>query len=449
MRRREVLATALSLPILTAAGPEDPVTALLSRRISEGHDSPGYVAALIDAAGSRIVPVGQSGNDRPLDGDSVFEIGSITKVFTALLLADMVRHGELSLSDPVAMHLPPEARPQDFDGKPMSLLDLATSTSGLPRVPGNLVPKDPANPYADYTVEQLYQAVAGFKPLHYPGAHYEYANFGFGLLGHILSLRANMPFEDLMIRRICQPLGLNDTRITLTPDQRARLVPGHNEDREVPNWDIPALPGAGALRSTAHDLVRFLQASQGRIANPLAPAFHLLLDVRRQTDAVATTVAAGWFLTNAHDDELVWKDGATGGYCSFIGASARSSRACVLLSNADSALSTPEIGMHLINPAFPLPALHLALELEPAQLDRLAGRYAITPAFVLTVAPYRGHLMVQATGQGAYEVFALSPLRFAYHALEAQISFTLGADGNAAALVLHQGERTMRARKLE
>ncbi len=448
MRRRQVLAGALSLPLLTASAPDEAVAALLSHRITAAHDSLGYVAAVIDAAGTRIIPVGRSGNDRALDGDSVFEIGSVTKVFTALLLADMVLSGEVAFADPVAKYLPPEGRPQDFDGKPMTLLDLATYTSGLPRLPGNMAPKDPANPFADYTVAQLYQAVSGFTPRFYPGSHYEYTNFGFGLLGHVLALRADMPFEALVIQRICQPLGLEDTRITLSPDQLARLVPGHDEARVVANWDIPTLPGAGALRATANDLIRFLDASQGRRVTPLAPAFRLLLDVRRQTDTANTTVAAGWFLTNDRADELVWKDGGTGGYCTFIGASTRTGRAAVLLSNTDSYLTTPEIGMHLINKAFPLPGLRQFLPLDQAKLDRLAGRYAIAPGFVLTVTPRDGHLMVQATGQTEYEVFPLSELRFAYRVVEAELSFTLGADGLAAAAVLHQNSRNLRGPRL-
>jgi CubicO group peptidase (beta-lactamase class C family) len=371
----------------------DAVHNLLETRVTLGHDSVGYVAAMRDTAGARVITAGQSGadNGRALDGDTVFEIGSITKVFTALLLADMVQRGEVALTDPVARYLPSEGGPQAFDGKPITLLDLVTYTSGLPRMPGNFKPKDPANPYADYTVADMYAALATTPPKYYPGSHYEYTNLGFGLLGHALALRAGRSYEQLVIERICQPLGLNDTSITLTPSMQARLTPGHNTSlKTVSNWDIPTLEGAGALRSTANDLVRFLDAAQGRVKTPLAAAFASLLDVRRQTDTDQKVAAAGWFVRMQHDDEIVWKDGGTGGYATFIGYSTRSAIAAVLLANTSNWSSTPRIGWHLINAAYPLPTMRQAVPIDPAKLPPLAGRYPLTPNFVLTVTPRDG-----------------------------------------------------------
>lgn len=208
----------------------DPIQALLTERIEQGRESLGYVCGIEDTGSPRLISVGQSDaeNGRPLDGDSVFEIGSITKVFTALLVADMTLRGEVALTDPVAEYLPPKGRPRAFDGKDITLLDLATYTSGLPLMPGSFKPADPANPYADYSAAQLYEFVSGFAPLYYPGSHYEYANVGFGLLGHALALPAAHSYEELVVSRICAPLGLNDTCITLTPGMRQRLVPGHD-----------------------------------------------------------------------------------------------------------------------------------------------------------------------------------------------------------------------------
>jgi D-alanyl-D-alanine-carboxypeptidase/D-alanyl-D-alanine-endopeptidase len=450
-RRRALLlaATGVSAAANAQTNPPapSPVQTLLETRITEGHDSVGYVAAIRDTAGPQITAAGHSDadNGRALDGDTVFEIGSITKVFTALLLADMVQRGEVALTDPVARYLPPEGRPQAFDGKPITLLDLVTYTSGLPRMPNNFKPKDPANPYADYTVPDMYAALATTHPKYYPGSHYEYTNLGFGLLGHALALRAGGSYEQLVTERICQPLGLNDTSITLTPSMQARLTPGHNTSlRKVPNWDLPTLAGAGALRSTAHDLLRFLDACQGRINTPLATAFAALLDVRRQTDADPQVAAAGWFVRNQHDDEIVWKDGGTGGYATFIGYSARSGIAAVLLANTSNWFTTPRIGWHLINPAYPLPTMRQAVPIDPAKLPPLAGRYPLTPNFVLTVTPRDGHLMVQATNQDEYEVFPESDTRFFYRVVDAQLTFELGPDGNATAVVLHQNGRDRR-----
>ncbi len=164
---------------------------LLVERVDVGRDSVGYIAGTVDASGTKLVTVGQSGADdgRKLDGDAVFEIGSITKVFTALLLADAAQRGEVALTDPVAKYLPAEGRPLEFDGQPITLLDLVTDTSGLPSMPGNFRPKDPANPFADYTVAQLYAALSTVPPRYFPGAQFEYANLGFGLL--VLGNRLN------------------------------------------------------------------------------------------------------------------------------------------------------------------------------------------------------------------------------------------------------------------
>ena len=121
---------------------------------------------------------GQSGTGRPLDGNTVFEIGSISKVFTALVLADMVRKGELALEDPVAKYLPDTVKVPARNGRQITLLDLATQSSGLPRMPTNFTPKDPANPYADYTIRQLYDFLSGYQLPRDPGERYEYSNLG-------------------------------------------------------------------------------------------------------------------------------------------------------------------------------------------------------------------------------------------------------------------------------
>jgi serine-type D-Ala-D-Ala carboxypeptidase/endopeptidase len=424
---------------------------LLTTQIDVGRETLGYVAGIVDAGGKRLITVGRSDavDGRALDSDTVFEIGSITKVFTALLLADMVGRGEVALTDPVAKYLPPEGRPREFDGKPISLLDLVTYTSGLPRLPGNFKPGDPANPYADYTVAQLYEFLSAVAPLHYPGSQYEYANLGFGLLGHVLALRAGRSYEELVVSRICTPLGLDDTRITLTPDMQLRLTPGHDgELRKVPNWDIPTLAGAGALRSTANDLFRFLDACQGRRETSLAPAFASLLDVRRQADRAGLYAAAGWFVSTTHGDELIWKDGGTGGYATFIGYSARTRMAVLLLSNAASSSSTPMLGRHLLNAKFPRPTVHRQVAIDPARLAGYAGRYQLTPQFVLTVTPREGRLMVQASGQDEFEVFPESDTRFFYRIVDAQLTFEPTPNGPAAAVVLHQNGRDQRATRI-
>ena len=461
-RRRGLLLAALAPPIVDVAGyvkqtaparpdggaalpdrapSSDKIHALLAEHVDIGRDSVGYVAMVRDADGPRLVAYGRAGggNSRKLDGDTVFEIGSITKVFTALLLMDMVVRGEVALADPVAKYLPPQGRPQAFDGKPISLLDLVTYTSGLPRMPSNFHPRDKANPYADYTVQQLYTFLHDYTPRYYPGSHYEYANLGFGLLGHVLSLRAGRSYEDLVVTRICDPLGLNDTRITLTPAMLGRLAEGHNASlRPVPNWDILALAGAGALRSTANDMLRFLDACRGRRKSSLGPAITRMLDVRRQTSVTGVYAAAGWFVTTMHNDELVVKAGGTGGYATFIGYSTRTGIEAVLLANAENGEITKTLGIHLLNADFPLPKLRRPEPIDPKELRIYVGRYALTPRSVLTVTARADHLIVQATGGGNFAAFPESRTRFFFRLLDAQITFEFAPNGTVTGLVLYQ-----------
>jgi len=450
--------TDAAAPLPDRAPTSDAIRSLLALRVDAGQESLGYVALVRDDGGPHLVTYGTAGEpqSRPLDGDTVFEIGSITKVFTALLMADAAARGQVKLTDPVARFLPTEGRPKSFDNKPITLLDLVTHTSGLPSLPTNFRPRDMENPYADYTVEQLYNFLSEYTPRYYPGSHYDYSNLGFGLLGHVLALQAGRSYEELVVSRICEPVGLSDTRIALTPAMRKRLAQGHDKSlHAVPGWDFPTLAGTGGLRSTANDMMRFLDAAQSKRKTDLTPAFQSLLEMRRQTNTNDVYAAGGWFVETAHNDKLVVKDGGTGGYSSFIGYSARTGIATVLLSNTGYLAppviatwsTTPGLGRHLLNPNFSLPALHRQVPIDPAKLAAYTGRYPLTPRFVLTVTPRDGRLLVQAAGLGEQEVFPESDTRFFSRVVDAQITFELASDGTASALVLHQNGRNRRAVK--
>ena len=268
---------------------EQNLAAILEERVAVARDTMGLVAATIDGGRHSVTVYGRSGTDRPLDADTVFEIGSISKVLTSLLLADMVRRGEVAMDDPASKFLPAGVRMPDFEGAPITLLDLATYTSGLPRMPSNFAPKDWGNPYIDYTAERLYDYLSNYKLGFRPGKHFEYSNLGFGLLGHILELRAGRSYEELVVSRICAPLGMEDTRITLTSSMKARLAQGHNAAlAPVPNWDFLALAGAGAFRSTANDLLKFLALCLDPADTPVGAAMKLTLSERRPRSSAAS-----------------------------------------------------------------------------------------------------------------------------------------------------------------
>ncbi|KRR27198.1 serine hydrolase [Bradyrhizobium retamae] len=415
-----------------------------------GRETMGLVAAFLDRERHSITAYGQSGSpdNRPLDGDTMFEIGSITKVFTALVFADMVLRGELAPDDRAAKYLPASVRMPDFEGAPITLMDLATYTSGLPRMPSNFAPKDWSNPYIDYTTERLYDFLSNHKLGHKPGKHYEYANLGFGLLGHILELRAGKSYEELVISRICTPLGIEDTRITLSSSMQQRLARGHSAAlTPVANWDFSVLAGAGAFRSTANDLMKFLRMCMNPADGPVASAVKMTLSKRRPM-MEESDVALGWFISSRFGDELIWKSGGTGGYASFIGSSIKTRRNCIVLSNAADYNPNIALGMHLINAAYPLAKIRREVPVDPAVLAAYAGRYELTPIFALTVRADGARLFIQATAQPEVEVYAESETEFFDRVVDAQISFARSEGGVAPSLTLHQNGKDLPGKRL-
>jgi CubicO group peptidase (beta-lactamase class C family) len=429
------------------------VKKILADRIDAQGEGVGIVVGLIDPDGRRIVAHGTlDRDDRTVDGDTLFEIGSATKAFTALLLADAVARGEVALGDPVAKLLPSGVTVPERGGKKIALVDLATHTSALPRLPSNLAPADASNPYADYGEKQLYEFLGGHELTRDIGIRYEYSNLAPGLLGFALALRAGTDYETLVRTRITGPLGMKSTTIALGDDLRARLAPGHDrEGKRAANWDFDALAGAGALRSTANDLLTFLAANLGLVESPLAPAMASMVKTRRPSGTPGLEIALGWHVFVRDGREIVWHNGGTGGYRSFVGFDPKSRAGVVVLSNMFTAAGVDDIGRHLLDSAIPLaqpPKKRSEIAVDPALLERYAGEYELAPGFLLTVTREGGRLFAQVTGQPKAEIFAESLKEFFYKVVDAQITFEAGESGPATGLVLHQGGRDIPAKRV-
>jgi serine-type D-Ala-D-Ala carboxypeptidase/endopeptidase len=450
---------ALSLLIATAAGAVPPVVIsdaairkILVERIDARKQGVAIVVGVIEPAGRRVVAYGAfAENDKRVpNGDTVFEIGSVTKVFTALLLADAVQRGELALDDPISKHLPAEVK---VPAK-ITVRQLATHTSALPRLPSNLAPKDATNPYADYTVAQLHEFLAGYELPRDPGTTYDYSNLGAGLLGQILARRAGVDYEPLVRTRIIAPLGMKSTAIKLSDALQKRLAPGHDGlGRRAANWDLPTLAGAGALRSTANDMLHFLAATLRYNSSPLSPAMSSLLASRRPTSAPGTEIALGWHITTSPSGkELVWHNGGTGGYRSYLGYDPKSRTGVVVLANLSNNEGVDDIGRHLLDPTLPLlPPREVLQELTLGAeiLDRYVGHYELAPSFVLTITREGKRLFAQATGQARLEIFPADEKKFFLKAVDAQITFTTGDDGRATGLLLHQNGGVAPGKRVE
>jgi D-alanyl-D-alanine-carboxypeptidase/D-alanyl-D-alanine-endopeptidase len=418
---------------------DENLRASLRSRIDSG-ELVSVVIGVLDGADSAVYGFGKAGAPGP-DGQTVYEIGSITKTFTGLLLAQAVKSGAARLDQPVAQLLPGYAVPA-YKGQPITLLDLATQTSGLPRMPDNMRPVRMDNPYADYTAEGLKTFLAGHQLARQPGSVYEYSNLGVGLLGQALSEQAKKPYGDLIRDRIAIPLGMESTAVALSPSMRARLAPGHDaEGRAVANWDMDALAGAGAVRSDAHDMIRYLQAMMS--AGP-DTAYALAREPQRPFNQQGGRIALAWHTNLVRNTPVIWHNGMTGGYASFAGFTADGQRGVVVLTN--SAVSVDNIALAALVPgAKPEPK---QVVLAPEVLAGYAGRYQLAPGFILTVRPSPRGLLIQATGQGVLPAFASARDEFFVRAIDAPLIFKRDASGAVESLVLHQNGRDSPGKKL-
>jgi CubicO group peptidase (beta-lactamase class C family) len=444
-----LLAFFVSSPIFAAQSaniPED-IKEAIRERVESGYNA-GIIVGIIDANGACYYSDGKtilSGNQNP-NKDTVFEIGSFTKVFTSLLLADMVQQGQIALEDPIEKFLPPSVQTPKRNGKSITLANLATHTSGLPRLPDNLLPSDANNPYADYSVEQMYEFLSGYELQHDIGVQYEYSNYGGGLLGHLLALQSGMSYEELFVQRIANELGILNTRITLTPAMTSSLAKGHTGNIEVSNWDIPTLAGAGAMRSTAQDMLTFLAVNMGLKKSRLYPAMKVTHKQQHQAGSPDMHIGLGWHIRTSDKNRIIWHNGGTGGYWSFAGFIEADKTGVVVLTNTSQSID--DIGYHLLDPNIPLQKFEVQTKLDATVLKTYVGKYEIAPGAVFDIALQNGQLTSQLTGQQRFPIYAKSQTEFFYKVVDAQITFVKDKRGEITALVLHQFGIDQTARKL-
>lgn len=447
------ITTLLMLGAFGLMGASGELPGILANRV-EQKKAVGIVVATIDAQGRNVVAFGKVAKDRDavLDGDTVFEIGSVTKVFTSLLLADMVERGEVRLDTPVAELLPKTVKVPAHNGRQITLLDLSTQSSGLPRLPDNLRPTDLANPYADYDAAKLYQFLSGYTLPRDPGEKYEYSNLGAGLLGYALALKAGMPYGELVRHRILEPLGMRSTSIVLSDDQKRRLAAGYDAAlNPAKNWDFDALAGCGALRSTANDLLRFLSANLELTDTPLKAAMRRMHSTRKPTGVPDLDIAMAWHIYTKFGGRIIWHNGGTGGYRSFIGFDPASKKGVVVLCNTF--MDNDDVGLHMLDSRYAVAKFsavreHVAMAVDGEALKRYEGEYQVVPAFTITVTRDGNRLMAQATNQAAFEIFAEKENEFFYKVVDAQITFVIEG-GRVTQLVLHQNGRDMKAPRIK
>ena len=413
------------------------------------------VVGVITPAGRRTVAHGRFGvaDARPVDGSTVFEIGSVTKIFTSLLLADMARQGEVALTDPVARHLPPDI-PLEGNAARMTLAELATHMAGLPFWPSNLPKGDTMGALAAYSVDDLYRFVATFEAPADARGRWQYSNTDNGLLGALLARRAGSSYEAAIAKRITGPLGMTSTSVTLPAAAERLLASGHDAQlKPAARWNVPAMAGAGSLRSTANDLLTFLAALDDA-RSIAAAALPTMLATRHEGPGFVQTL--GWWIvsTGPEDPGILAHDGQTLGFASAIAYDTRTRSGVVVLSN--SAASVGDLARHLLRPAIPLakpqaPApQRTEIAIDPAVLDRYAGRYEPGPGAVFVISREGEALMLQLPGLPKLRLRPESPRSF-FVAENTRVTVTFEVDpaGRAVRLMLESPTGDVPAQRLD
>jgi serine-type D-Ala-D-Ala carboxypeptidase/endopeptidase len=344
----------------------DEIKHRINALLDSNRTNAAIVIGIVDPNGTQFYSNGKmsKANNSTVNQNTIFAIGSNTKVFTTTLLADMVQDGLIKLSDPVDKYLPSNVKVPQYNGH-ITIEDLATHTSGLPEFPSNYcpgsakanaqTPEEQLNLMSctkNYTFDQFYQGLSNTTIPREPGLKVEYSTFGSALLGNILTLKSNMSsYNELVTKRILNVLGMNSTSIYLSDEQKSRLAIGHIHGRELPLFNLsnPMVPGGG-LYSSASDMLKFMSANIGLITTKLDNAMqeshlirhytgHLIPNNIRVSDNNTNTefyIGLGWFITTNLGKEIIWHNGATGGgYNAFMAFNPTTDRGIVVLCSTD------------------------------------------------------------------------------------------------------------------
>jgi CubicO group peptidase (beta-lactamase class C family) len=388
-----------------AQSPDDAaIRRILEERVDINKQSVGIVVGIVTPQGRRVVQHGRfaAGDSREVGSDTVFEIGSVTKVFTAMLLADMARKGEVSVTDPIVRYLPADVAARAQGVKATTLADLATHTAGFPFWPSGIpATAEGTAQMASYSVDQMYQFVATFEAPADAAKRWAYSNTDVGLLGELLARRSGSTYDALIESRITRPLGMTSTVVAVPPALQPRLAIGHNAElKPAPAWNVPALAAGGSLHSTVNDLLTLL-AALGDPTTVAGAAMPGMLSIRRQ--APGFQQALGWMVLGTGPGEgLLLHDGNTLGFASSVVYDPVNRIGVVVLSNSSASVS--DIARHIARPAMPLAAplppapVKTEIPIDPTLFDTYAGAYEPGPGAVFTVRREGDALMIEIPG---------------------------------------------------
>jgi D-alanyl-D-alanine-carboxypeptidase/D-alanyl-D-alanine-endopeptidase len=435
---------------------ENKIKELIQERVERHHQEFGLVVGIVSETGRQIIKYGkQCRGGNAVDGNTLFDLGSVTKVFTSILLADMIRRGEINLEDPIERFLPSDLKVPAWKGMKITLLHLATHTSGLPNTPRIKTGEESEPEYVNFTKHTLYNFLSNYTLSRQPGSQFEYSNIGFGLLGHLLSLKTGKSYEQLVEERICRPLGLKDTRRELGPEMLKRLAVGYFLDgQEAKNYQMPpVLAGAGGLRSSANDMLSFLAVNTGLESSPLFKVMHETHRGRFPILKDIVKVGFSWIAVQDEDVHIVIHGGDKDGYRAFIGFDPGNKIGVVVFANFEDTID--DIALYALTGKKDILKLGTyegvpkQVQIDPRIYDDYIGKYQTTPSFFLLITREGDRLFAQGTGQPKFELFPESESTFFLKAVRAKIIFERDNSGKVYRLTVRSSEGDEISKKIE
>lgn len=381
----------------------------------------GVVIGLYDAGKTEVYGFGKGPGNQPPTASTLFEIGSITKVFTTLLLADSVERQEVSLQTDLADLLPPGVTVPVADHRTITLGQLATHTSGLPPMPPSIAGKsDAGNPYAHYSEDQLFADLVRAQLVAPPGTHVVFSNFGAGVLGYALGRKLGLGYEGAVLSRVVDPLGLGSTFFQVPEGAKFRRATGTNSDlTPVPYWYYGALAGAGALISDAHDMLALIEAELDASSGSALPLRHAMRFTQEQAldHTLGESAGLGWQIDTAG---RFWHTGQTGGFHSFVGFDPKTRRGVVVLaSTASQLLDRLGEDMYRVLSGDPPRPLHVP---SPTQTAEYQGTYSLGGENIAIVESNK-RLYIVGRGVPAIRLLPISENELWIEPLQAVIGF--------------------------
>lgn len=449
-----ILFSVIAGPVIAAdvasdTGPQIPTVAKdqVRKRVEAGF-APGIILGVVNPEGRAFYTYGKADleSGQCMTPETIVEIGSVTKAFTSLLMVEAALDGRFKLESPIADYLPEGTKGTGRYGRQITFEDLAVHRSGLPRLPWNLLPTDPADPYAGYSCEQILEFMRTHQLVNPVRIRYDYSNFGLGLLGYLIERTTEKSFAQLIEQHITQPLSMQDTMVEVPEGKQSRFARGYVLKKPAPHWDFGCLVGTGGLRSTASDLLSFLEALLGLRSSELDEAISIALDRRYTFESPPVEMCLGWQIREEAGTEIYWHSGATGGFRSFAAFDRANQVGIVVLSN--SAYDLDRLGGYLLEPTLGLPPVPTPVELPTAVLRKLVGYYELRSGAYMHITREEDQLFAQATGQKRFPIFPSSATEFYYTALDAYVIFERDDAGRIAFLTLRQPGSAQHAQRL-